>query len=75
MRNGWLEASLIALMVCAVNVGEILLELPSAIAIGMAMWHRLNATHPAEAHDDVATPAAPDRLSHPEAGHRARRGS
>ena len=75
MRNGWLEASLIALMVCAVNVGEILLELPSAIAIGMAMWHRLNATHPADAHDDVAAPAAPDRLSHPEAGHPARRGS
>ena len=75
MRNGWLEASLIALMVCAVNVGEILLELPSAIAIGMAMWHRLNATHPADAHDDAAAPAAPDRLSHPEAGHRARRGS
>ncbi len=75
MRNGWLEASLIALMVCAVNVGEILLELPSAIAIGMAMWHRLNAAHPADAHDDVAAPAAPDRLSHPEAGHRARRGS
>jgi hypothetical protein len=75
MRNGWLEASLIALMVCAVNVGEILLELPSAIAIGMAMWHRLNATHPVDAHDDAAAPAAPDRLSHPEAGHRARRGS
>ena len=75
MRNGWLEASLIALMVCAVNVGEILLELPSAIAIGMAMWHRLNATHPADAHDDAAAPAAPDRLSHPEAGPRARRGS
>ena len=75
MRNGWLEASLIALMVCAVNVGEILLELPSAIAIGMAMWHRLNATHPADVHDDVAAPAAPDRLSHPEAGHPARRGS
>ena len=75
MRNGWLEASLIALMVCAVNVGEILLELPSAIAIGMAMWHRLNAAHPADAHDDVAAPAAPDRLSHPEVGHPVRRGS
>ena len=48
MRNGWLEASLIALMVCAVNVGEILLELPSAVALGMAMWHRLNATHPVD---------------------------
>ena len=79
MRNGWLEASLIALMVCAVNVGEILLELPSAIAIGMAMWHRLNATPPPEpatgGPPDAAAPAAPDRLSHPEAGHRARRGS
>ena len=75
MRNGWLEASLIALMVCAVNVGEILLELPSAIAIGMAMWHRLNATRPPEpatvVPPDAAAPAVPDRLSHPESRHRA----
>jgi hypothetical protein len=34
-------------MVCAVNVGEVLLELPAAIALGAAMWHRLNA-HPPE---------------------------
>ena len=79
MRNGWLEASLIALMVCAVNVGEILLELPSAIAIGMAMWHRLNATHPPEpatgVPPDAAAPAVSDRLPQPEAGHRPRRHS
>lgn len=50
LRNGWIEASLIALMVCAVNVGEVLLELPAAIALGVAMWHRLNAVpHDAQA--------------------------
>jgi hypothetical protein len=71
LRNGWLEASLIALMVCAVNVGEILLELPSAIAIGVAMWHRLNAGHPANPPDSSAA-AGVDRLSPPGAGRRAR---
>ncbi len=70
MRNGWLEASLIALMVCAVNVGEILLELPSAIAIGMAMWHRLNATHPVDpsAPPETAPPVPERRSRRPERG-------
>lgn len=65
MRNGWLEASLIALMVCAVNVGEILLELPSAVALGLAMWHRLNATHLVE--EPPPPPAPPVTAErHPE---------
>ena len=33
-RNLWLECALIAVMVCAVNVGEVLLELPAAVALG-----------------------------------------
>ncbi len=65
MRNGWLEASLIALMVCAVNVGEILLELPAAVALGMAIWHRLNATRPAEPEAaPEAAPPEPERHPH-----------
>jgi hypothetical protein len=46
MRNGWLEAGLICLMVCAVNLGEVLLELPAAVVMGMAMYHRLNMVAP-----------------------------
>lgn len=38
-RNPWLEASVIALVVCAVNLGEVLLDLTAAVAIGMAVHH------------------------------------
>jgi hypothetical protein len=46
-RNGWLEAGLICLMVCAVNLGEVLLELPAAVVLGMTIHHVLNAPRPA----------------------------
>jgi hypothetical protein len=36
LRNPWYEAGIIAVAVCAVNLGEVLLELPSALALGMA---------------------------------------
>jgi O-antigen ligase len=35
-RNPWYEAAIIAVSVCAVNLGEVLLELPAALALGMA---------------------------------------
>ena len=36
LRNPWYEAAIIAVAVCAVNLGEVLLELPAALALGMA---------------------------------------
>ena len=38
-RNFWYEGALIALAVCAVNLGEVLLELPAALALGIAVYH------------------------------------
>lgn len=40
-RHPWLEVALIALAVCALNLGEVLLELPVAVALGLAMRHVL----------------------------------
>jgi O-antigen ligase len=42
LRNPWYEASLIAVAVCAVNLGEVLLELPSALALGMAAYYAMS---------------------------------
>jgi hypothetical protein len=39
LRNAWYEAALISVAVCAVNLGEVLLELPAALALGMAAYH------------------------------------
>ncbi|MCL2542006.1 MAG: hypothetical protein FWE71_06025 [Nocardioidaceae bacterium] len=38
-RNGWVEAAIISSAVVAINLGEVLLELPTAIAIGAAAYH------------------------------------
>jgi O-antigen ligase len=38
-RNFWYEGALIAVAMCAVNLGEVLLELPAALAIGVAVYH------------------------------------
>ncbi|GAB2974528.1 O-antigen ligase family protein [Nocardioides montaniterrae] len=38
-RNGWVEAALISLSVVAINLGEVLLELPAAVALGAAAYH------------------------------------
>jgi hypothetical protein len=37
--NLWLEAALVAVATCAVNLGEVLLELPTAVVIGTAIRH------------------------------------
>lgn len=64
LRNPWLEAGIICLAVCAINLGEVLLELPAAVVLGMATWHRLNATGaPPGA---LASPAPPDHPDHPD---------
>ena len=34
LRNVWYEAAIIAVAVCAINLGEVLLELPTALALG-----------------------------------------
>ncbi len=37
-RNPWYDGALVAAVVCALNLGEVLLELPTAVALGMATW-------------------------------------
>jgi len=37
-RNPWYDGALIAVAVCGLNLGEVLLELPGAVALGMAVW-------------------------------------
>lgn len=44
LRNPWYEASIIAVAVCAINLGEVLLELPAALALGMAGFHARTAS-------------------------------
>jgi O-antigen ligase len=39
LRNPWYEAGIIAVAVCAVNLGEVLLELPAALVLGLAAAH------------------------------------
>lgn len=48
-RNGWVEAALISAAVVAINLGEVLLELPTAIALGAAAFH---LSRPVDLHDD-----------------------
>jgi hypothetical protein len=43
LRNAWYEAAIIAVAVCAINLGEVLLELPTALALGMAAFHARTA--------------------------------
>lgn len=38
-RNAWYEAAVLGVAVCALNLGEVLLTLPTAVAIGLAMHH------------------------------------
>ena len=53
LRNHWYEAALIAAAVCAINLGEVLLELPTALALGMAAFHARTVT----ADDDIGRPS------------------
>ncbi|GAB3247350.1 hypothetical protein GCM10027425_03100 [Alteromonas gracilis] len=39
-RTAWVQLPLIATLVCAVSLGEVLLELPAAVAIGLAVAQR-----------------------------------
>ena len=58
LRNHWYEAALIAVAVCAINLGEVLLELPTALALGMAAFHARTVTAGAA---DIGPPSRPDR--------------
>ncbi|AUZ35704.1 hypothetical protein C3B78_15450 [Arthrobacter sp. PGP41] len=51
-RNVWYEAALLGVAVCALNLGEVLLTLPTAIALGLAMQYEAAQKLP---------PAAPPR--------------
>jgi O-antigen ligase len=60
LRNPWYEAALIAVAVCAANLGEVFLELPAALALGMAAYYARSIR---EAPPDVgATPSTLDSL-------------
>ncbi|BCT77058.1 hypothetical protein SCMU_29000 [Sinomonas cyclohexanicum] len=38
-RNVWIEASFIGIAICATNLGEVFLRIPTAAALGFAVWH------------------------------------
>jgi O-antigen ligase len=59
LRNPWYEAGIIALSVCAVNLGEVLLELPTALALGLAAAHvqRMRESPPPEVAQSPPTPS------------------
>lgn len=64
-RNPWLEASLGAILICALNLGEVLLDLPMAICLGWlarhAAWARAEAPILAARQREKAAAAAPTR--------------
>jgi O-antigen ligase len=37
LRNPWFEMSLLAILICALHLGEVLLDLPAALAIGFGL--------------------------------------
>ncbi|MBK9475388.1 MAG: hypothetical protein IPL94_03870 [Tetrasphaera sp.] len=41
LRQPWYEAAIVAFLLCAFNLGEVLLEIPTAVTLGMAMRHLL----------------------------------
>ncbi len=47
-RVPWVESSLVAVLVCAVNLGEVFFELPTAIAVGVTLWCWRVAREPGE---------------------------
>lgn len=53
-RDPWLEASLIVVAVCAINLGEVLLELTAAVAIGLATRQVLEVSQALAAVDQEA---------------------
>ena len=64
LRNPWYEAAIIAVAVCSVNLGEVLLELPAALALGLgsAYARSAQAADPGPApptRDPNAVPLAP----------------
>lgn len=40
-RHPWYEAAIIMVAICALNLGEVLLEMPTAVVLGIAMRHLL----------------------------------
>lgn len=60
-RNLWLEGGLIAVATCALNLGEVLLELPAAVILGGVIHHLAAVRH------DRRTDGAV--LTRPGAGH------
>ena len=63
LRNPWYESAVIAVAVCAVNLGEVLLELPAALALGMAAYHVLASRSAAAATGPPDDPLSRSRQS------------
>ncbi len=61
-RNFWYEGAVIALAVCAVNLGEVLLELPAALVVGMAVHHARDVRQKVASGTGPPAPAAGRRL-------------
>ena len=53
-RKPWIEASLIGVLVCGANLGEVFLALPAMVAVGVAMRHL--ALSRRRLHDPTAPP-------------------
>jgi O-antigen ligase len=59
LRNPWYEAALIAVAVCAVNLGEVLLELPAALALGLAAYYAMSVRDAPPDDDESASAFGP----------------
>ncbi len=58
LHNPWLEAALLAPLLVGVNVGEILVEMPTAVVLGAAMQHLSRSLNWEIDHGRPATPTS-----------------
>lgn len=64
-RTPWLQVALIATVVCAVSLGEVLLDLPAAVAVGLAVAQRTHLATDAHLQRLGLTPRQVGRLPDP----------
>lgn len=65
-RTPWLQVSLIATLVCALSLGEVLLDLPTAVAIGLAVAQRTHLARDPHLRRVGLSDRQLDRLEHTE---------
>lgn len=58
-RNAWLEASALAMLICAMNLTEVLLSLPGYVIVGLLVRHHLVQRAEMTAGRAAAVPAGP----------------